>query len=130
MCEGCFSEPGHRPHTMYVASMYIAPDLFASPAKGQIYLHKCQSLSYKAESDSRIPEECPAQIAQLYTACLSEQPERRPKAAELVRVILGTLNGGATAASVLGVETGTRSMLGSQASGPDRLLSSLRRHRR
>ena len=35
----------------------------------------------------RVPEECPAEIAQLYQACLSELPAQRPKAADLVRVI-------------------------------------------
>ena len=35
----------------------------------------------------RVPEECPAEIAQLYQACLSELPAQRPRAADLVRVI-------------------------------------------
>ena len=35
----------------------------------------------------RVPEECPAEIAQLYQACLSELPAQRPKAADLVRII-------------------------------------------
>ena len=35
----------------------------------------------------RVPEECPAEIAKLYQACLSELPAQRPKAADLVRVI-------------------------------------------
>ena len=34
-----------------------------------------------------MPEECPAEIAQLYQACLSQLPAQRPKAADLVRVI-------------------------------------------
>ena len=35
----------------------------------------------------RVPEECPEQIAQLYVACLSEEPGQRPKAADLVKII-------------------------------------------
>ncbi|CAL5222010.1 g4300 [Coccomyxa viridis] len=74
----------------------------------------------------RIPEECPAQIAQLYSVCLSEHPERRPKAADLVRVILGTLSDGATASSTLGSQSGAGKLYG--ARGSARLLSSFTRH--
>ena len=35
----------------------------------------------------RVPEECPEEIVQLYTACLSEVPSQRPKVADLVKVI-------------------------------------------
>ena len=79
---------------------------------------------------NRIPEECPAQIAQLYMACLSELPQRRPKAADLVRVILGALDGSAATASVnLGSQSGAGGVSGAHAHGPARLFFSLRRCR-
>ena len=77
---------------------------------------------------SSVAEECPAKVAQLYSACLSKQPERCLKAANLERVILGTLNGGATTSTVPGVDTGSNSTLGQQKFWPS-LLAGYKRHR-
>ena len=52
-----------------------------------------QALSWGV-SMCRVPEECPAEIEQLYTACLSELPSQRPKAADLVKVISACADAG------------------------------------
>ena len=72
----------------------------------------------------RVPDECPAEIVGLYTACLSELPAQRPKAADLVKVIIGSLHGSAKASVSAGSSERT-SPPGSGKSGQNRIFASL-----
>jgi hypothetical protein len=69
-------------------SMLIAEEAQALQCNLHGFESRPVSMPYKLGSGlPRVPEECPEQIAQLYVACLAEDPEQRPKAADLVKII-------------------------------------------